>query len=293
MSTVSTIIPTHDRARPLARALRSAGSQTRPADEIIVVDDGSSDETARVVRDGFPGVRYFRQENRGVSAARNRGIAAAEGEWLAFLDSDDEWLPRKLERQLAAFQESPGDLVCHTNETWIRHGRHVNPMKKHEKSGGHIFEKCLPLCAISPSSVIIHRKVFEELGTFDESLAVCEDYDLWLRICAVHPVLYIDEALVVKYGGHDDQLSRRYRGMDRFRIRALEKIIHSGKLDARQWRAALATLLEKIDIYLNGARKRDRRKEVEKYLKKKEQYMRLTPSSSRSGSAPPFSVETG
>jgi glycosyltransferase involved in cell wall biosynthesis len=254
---VSVVIPTQNRRELIRRAIDSARAQTRPAGELIVVDDGSTDDTAGFVADAYPDVRLLRQENRGVSAARNAGIRVAKGELIAFLDSDDEWLPRKLERQLQAMQESQGALLCHTNEIWIRNGRRVNPMRKHQKFGGRIFEKALPLCVISPSSVLVDRRLFEEVGLFDESLPACEDYDLWLRVCARFPVLFVDEPLIVKHGGHEDQLSRRHWGMDRFRIQALRKILAEPDLPDDYRRAAEAMLARKVEIFTRGARKRE------------------------------------
>jgi glycosyltransferase involved in cell wall biosynthesis len=270
---VSLIIPTFNRIKFLQRALNSVLNQTRPPDEIIVIDDGSEDGSETMVRERFPTARYFRQENRGVSRARNRGIEFSRHEWLAFLDSDDEWLAVKLEKQYRALKENPEYRLCHTNEIWIRRGRRVNPQKKHAKYGGYIFQKCLPLCLISPSSVILHREIFDSVGRFDESLPVCEDYDLWLRICATYPVLYLEEPLIVKYGGHKGQLSLKHWGMDRFRIEALEKIVQSGKLSPADLKAALETLFQKIDIYIQGAKKRDKHEEVNLYIKKKEFYL--------------------
>ena len=266
---VSVIIPTYDRASTLPRAIDSVLAQTLAPLELIVVDDGSADDTERLVRDRYARVRYLKQSNAGVSAARNRGLAAARGSWLAFLDSDDEWRPRKTERQLAALAERPDVLVCHTGENWMRRGRRVNPGLRHRKHGGWMFRHCLSLCAISPSSVIIHRDVLSSVGTFDEELPACEDYDLWLRICSRYEVQLVDEPLVVKHGGHDDQLSRRFDGMDRFRIYALEKILASGALDAEQWEAARTVALEKLDIYLAGVRKRGRNEEVVALVERK------------------------
>lgn len=237
-------------------------------DEIIVVDDGSTDNTASVVEDEFPGVRLLSQVNRGVSAARNLGITTTSGDWVAFLDSDDEWVPEKLERQLAVLESRSEYQVCHTDEIWIRNGRRVNPRRKHAKYGGRIFRYCLPLCAMSPSSVLIHRSVFKQVGLFDEALLACEDYDLWLRICCRYPVLYLDELLVVKYGGHPDQLSRNVWGLDRFRIQALEKILGTGELSEEERLAAIGILIEKIEIYIAGAQKREKLKEVNEYLGK-------------------------
>lgn len=269
---VSVVIPTFDRQSVLPRALESVLAQTRPVDEIIVVDDGSTDGTAAMVADEFPMARLVGQENLGVSAARNRGIELATGEWIAFLDSDDEWKPEKIERQLLALAAHPMDRVCHTDEIWIRHHRRVNPRRKHAKFGGSIYRYCLPLCAMSPSSILIHRSVFDEVGVFDEDLPACEDYDLWLRICARLPVHYLDQALVVKYGGHPDQLSRRIWGLDRYRVRALEKILESGVLDDEDREATLRVLLEKIEIFLSGAEKRQRWDDVETFRFKRRRW---------------------
>ena len=263
------VVPTFDRASVLPRALDSVIEQTRLPAEVIVVDDGSTDATAELVESRFPGVRLLRQENRGVSAARNRGIEASRGEWIALLDSDDEWRPRKLERQLSALEAQPDLRICHTDEIWIRQGRRVNPRQIHAKHGGWIFEHCLPLCAMSPSSIVIHRSIFAAVGMFNEALPACEDYDLWLRICSRYPVLYLDELLVVKYGGHEDQLSSRIWGLDRFRIQALERLLCDGSLADDDRESAAAMLLQKVDIYLTGARKRGKSSDVEEYEDKR------------------------
>ena len=250
---ISVIIPTWNRAERLMNTLQSVFSQSLPPTEVIVVDDGSTDDTREIVRNRFPDVRYIFQQNKGVSSARNTGIKAASGDWIALLDSDDHWQPDKLKQQCEQLCASPDYKICHSDEIWIRNGRRVNPMKKHAKQGGHIFRQCLPLCVISPSAVLIHRDLFNEVGLFDERLPACEDYDLWLRICALHPVLYIDKPLITKTGGHADQLSRRHWGMDRFRIHALENILASNTLDTTNHAAALSTLLEKLAIVINGA----------------------------------------
>ncbi len=253
---ISVIVPSFNRAHTLPRAIDSVLSQTRPADEIIIVDDGSDDGTAELLHRHYPRVRLLQQRNQGVSAARNRGIEAATGEWIALLDSDDAWLPGKLEAQLQALEAEPAVRLCHTEEIWIRNGTRVNQKHRHAKSGGWIFRDCLPLCVISPSATLLHRSLLAEIGGFDEDLPACEDYDLWLRICSVEPVVFVETPQIRKYGGHDDQLSRKHWGMDRFRIQALEKIIGSGTLAPDDQAATCSMLAQKARIFAAGARKR-------------------------------------
>jgi glycosyltransferase involved in cell wall biosynthesis len=270
--TVSVIIPTYNRCQLLRRALLSIYKQKIQVDEVIVIDDGSTDDTRKMLGKEFPDVKYTFQENAGVSAARNMGVRQAKGEWLAFLDSDDEWLPDKLEKQLESLENNPDMRICHSDEIWKRNGVRVNPMNKHNKKGGWIFQHCLPLCAMSPSSIIIHCSVFAQVGLFDLALPACEDYDLWLRITARYPVLFIDHPLIVKYGGHEDQLSCKYWGMDRFRIAALEKILVDDFLAIADQRAATQMLIKKASIYLQGAEKRNKREEVVIYQQLLDRY---------------------
>ena len=253
---ISVVIPTYNRAALLPRALESVRAQSLPPDEVIVVDDGSTDGSGELIAARYPECIYLRQENLGVSAARNLGIREARGEWIALLDSDDAWLPTKLAAQTDRIRRTPFVRLCHTEEQWIRNGVRVNAMKKHRKRGGWIFRHCLPLCAISPSSALIHRELFDSVGLFDESLPACEDYDMWLRICARHPVAFEHRPQLVKYGGHEDQLSRKHWGMDRFRVEALLKIISGGDLAPGDLGAAVETLIRKCRILADGARKR-------------------------------------
>ncbi len=253
---IDVIIPTYNRRHTLGRAIDSVLIQSLKPTEIIIVDDGSTDGTQELISINYPDITYIKSENKGVSAARNLGIKHSQSDWLAFLDSDDEWLPNKLEKQSAAISNQKEYKVVHCDEIWFRNGNRVNSKIKHQKYGGSIFEKCLPLCVVSPSAVIIHRVLFKELGLFDENLPACEDYDLWLRICALYPVLYLDAPLLIKYGGHEDQLSRKHWGMDRFRVEALRKILRSGILNESQELAATETLIQKCNILIGGAKKR-------------------------------------
>ncbi|MFP6892568.1 MAG: glycosyltransferase [Opitutales bacterium] len=262
---VSVVIPTYDRMETLPRALDSVISQTFSDWELIVVDDGSTDGTDEMILRDYPAVRLHRQENTGVSSARNAGVALASGEWIAFLDSDDAWLPEKLERQLSHLAKEPKLRLSHTDEIWIRNGRRVSQPKEYAKAGGGIYRRCLPLCCICPSSVLIRRDLFDEIGGFDETFPVCEDYDLWLRITAREPVHYLDEALVRKYGGHGDQLSTTVWGLDRYRIRALEKILSEKILSPEDQLLTKETLIMKFRILIEGARKRGNGEVVAEY----------------------------
>ncbi len=261
----SVVIPSYNRRELLGRALDSILGQSYAPREIIVVDDGSSDGTGRILRERYPDVRYYYQCHSGVSAARNRGIRAASSQWIALLDSDDAWTTDKLDAQAAAIRANREARLVHTNEIWIRNGRPLAQKRRHRKYGGSIFEHCLPRCIISPSSAVIRRDLFDDFGLFDESLRACEDYDLWLRVCARETVSFVDKPLVVKYGGHADQLSRKTAALDRYRIEALHNLLESGILTDEQRAMTNATLHEKIRIYVAGAKKRGRRIDFAKY----------------------------
>jgi len=252
---VSVIIPSFNRAYCLPNAIDSVLSQNFECElELIVIDDGSTDETRELIAQSYPDVVYLHQANLGVSGARNYGLREASGDWIALLDSDDVWLPNKLATQIKLLRET-GLKVCHTEEIWIRNGVRVNQMNKHQKTGGLIYQNCLPLCAMSPSSIMIHRSVFDDIGVFDESLPACEDYDLWLRLSARFEVAFVSEPMIIKVGGHDDQLSRQHWGMDRFRVIALQKMLfeHAEFLTQAQAQATKTILIKKLNILRNGA----------------------------------------
>jgi glycosyltransferase involved in cell wall biosynthesis len=252
----SVIIPTYNRASTIERALNSVFNQTKSADEIIVVDDGSNDQTPEILEKYKSRVFFIRQENKGVSAARNNGIRQADSEWIALLDSDDEWLPDKLSRAEQYILENPEIKIFQTEEIWIRNGRRVNPKKKHRKYSGMIFTECLPLCIISPSAVVFKKSLWQEAGGFDETLPVCEDYDLWLRISRLYPVGLDKNPGIIKYGGHEDQLSGLYPVMDKYRIQAIEKQLNDPSLDDELRTAALVEIIKKLKIVIAGAKKR-------------------------------------
>lgn len=279
MTEVSVIIPTYNRADFISECVQSVLAQTLPAREVIIVDDGSTDATYNILNDlGFNSIstsktvlRYIFQKNQGVSSARNLGIKEAKSEYIALLDSDDLWLKGKLDRQLIAFRNDiKNRRLCHTDEIWVRNGIRVNQHKKHKKSGGNVFQSCLKLCCISPSSTMLHRSVFEDYGFFDEDLPACEDYDFWLRYSSKEEVIFINEPLIIKKGGHSDQLSGVHWGMDRFRIYALEKILNEPNLKLDYRIAAIREVILKMEILINGSQKRKKKVYAETLLEKKQ-----------------------
>jgi glycosyltransferase involved in cell wall biosynthesis len=252
-------------------AIASVLAQTYASLELIVVDDGSSDHTATLIETFAPRLVYIQQRHSGVSAARNRGVAASHGDLIAFLDSDDLWLPGKVAAQVAVLQAQPQVQACYTDEIWIRHGVRVNQCRIHHKHSGWVFFPSVPRCIISPSSIMMRRRLWQQLGGFDESLPACEDYDLWLRLSVCEQVILVPERLIIKHGGHADQLSRSVPVLDQYRIVALEKIL-TVPLSRCQQRAVLAQLICKCRIVAQGARKRHNLSRATLYEAKAQHY---------------------
>ena len=267
MMNISVVIPTYNRKELLKRSIDSVINQTIKPSEIIIVDDGSNDGTEAMVKKKYDSLKLIQQKNKGASAARNSGIRASSGEWICFLDSDDEWKNDKLEKQIAAVANNSDYKFFHSNEIWIKNGKRINQKKKHKKYGGDIFKKCLDMCRISPSSVLIDKSIFEEIGFFNENLVVCEDYELWLRICDQYKVFFIDEPLIIKYGGHQGQLSYSIDSIECHRIKALEYLL-STSLSKENRDYTIQMLISKISIYLNGLIKRGKKHEIAVYEEK-------------------------
>ena len=265
---ISVIIPTFNRLDLLKRAIDSVLNQSIKPYDIIVVDDGSIDDTSEMIQHKYKSINLIQQKNSGVSAARNNGIKNAQGDWIALLDSDDEWGKNKLEEQVNNLTDNPKYEFCHTNEIWIRNGIRVNQKKRHKKYGGFIFDKCLDICRISPSSVLFNKNILNHVGWFDEKLPVCEDYDLWLRITADYEILFIDKPLIVKYGGHNDQLSNSVEAIERFRIKALQSLLENSDLSKNNRIHAIEMIIKKLNIYLKGLVKRKKHDEAKKVAEK-------------------------
>ncbi len=260
---VSVVIPTFNRSHLLGRAVDSVLRQTWPCSELIIVDDGSTDDTYEFLKKlshsaQIP-VRIFCQQNRGPAAARNVAVRASSFPYLAFLDSDDHWHKKKLEKQYQSLANNPQYKISHTREKWLRDGVHLNQKKKHIPRHGEIFDHCLQLCGVGMSTVMVTKSIFDHVGLFDESLRCCEDYDFWLRTSCRYPFFLIDEYLTVKEGGREDQVSYQYRlGMDELRIHSLRKLLDGGILDCSQHLKALREFKKKAMIFGKGCLKHDK-----------------------------------
>ncbi len=273
MPKVSIIIPTFNRLPMLKEAVDSVLAQDFEDFELIIVDDGSTDGTAdKMIKYGGRVKLLRHNDNRGVSAARNSGITHAKGKYIGFLDSDDLWVKGKLEIQVSFLDENPHYPLCYTDEIWIRKGKRVNPMLKHTKYSGWIFEKCLPLCTISPSSVMMRKTLFSRVGLFDEALPVCEDYDFWLRVSTRFPVFFINKKMIIKRGGHADQLSNRSWGNDRYRVIALEKLLSEPAVGPEERELILNEMKKKCQILSQGFLKRGNELEARRYAEIMRQY---------------------
>ena len=261
MPLVSVIIPTYNRGWTLKETILSVLAQTYEDFELILVDDGSTDNTPAILSEFQDKIVVIRQENAGVSAARNQGVSRAGGKFIAFLDSDDLWMPEKLSVQTDFLVSHPEIRICQTDEIWIRNGVRIHPKKYHQKPSGDIYIPSLSLCLVSPSAVMMERDFFNRMGGFDESLPACEDYDFWLRIGCRYPVHLIPQPLVEKRGGHQDQLSSA-PGLDRYRILSLHKILQTENLTPEQFQKTVDMLNRKIGIYAAGCLKHGKQEEA-------------------------------
>jgi glycosyltransferase involved in cell wall biosynthesis len=263
---VSVIIPTYNRREMVSGAIASVLGQRDADFELIVVDDGSTDGTwleleriaAGAAADSERVMRIVRTDNRGVAAARNAGVAVATAPLLAFLDSDDLWMPDKLRYQLDFMDAHREFAIAQTDEIWIRDGIRVNPGSRHRKRSGDLFIDSLRTCLISPSAVMLRTSLFHQMDGFDNDMLAAEDYDLWLRILIDQEVGLVDEPLVTRFSGHADQLSASVPALDRFRILTLLKLLARDDLVAPRRQAVCTTLAEKCGIYAKGLARRGR-----------------------------------
>ena len=279
MALVAIVLPFYNRAGYLARAVESVLSQTFTDWHLYLVDDASTDESSVIAKkyaaDFAESITYLTQpSNQGVSAARNLGMQESESTWIALLDSDDEWLPNKLQQQILRLEQT-GLRICHTEEIWIRNGVRVNPHKKHQKRGGRIFIDSLSMCKMSPSSIVFHRSLLAEHGMFREDFPVCEDYDLWLKFSSTDPCVFIESPQINKYGGHEDQLSRRFHSMDLYRLRSLLSLLPSPHLSETERRALRECFHEKARIFALGCEKHNNLSALQSLKVLQQQFLNL------------------
>lgn len=269
---ISVVIPSFNREKLLGRALASVRGQSLQPQEIIVVDDGSKPGTLEKLKDVYSEVLWLHQHNQGVAAARNLGIRKSKQPWIALLDSDDEWEPEKLKLQMQFIHQYKDIRAVHTGEKWIRSGNEVIPPAYLDKSAELLWERSLANCLICPSSALLHRSVFNEIGYFDEKLLACEDYDFWLRLLIQMPIGLVEQKMVLKHGGHSDQLSTTTWGMDRFRVQALQKLLDRKDIEENRRTLLRETLIRKCKILEQGAHKRNKQEEAISYAKLREKY---------------------
>lgn len=219
--TVSVVVPCFNAERWITATLASVQAQQWPALETIVIDDGSTDATAARVLREFPQARLVRQANAGVAAARNRGAALAQGEWIAFIDADDWWLPDKLRLQLEALRDAqpPSGLCCSAWSVWTSNAPEPEPdlleklaaqaddSAKWAGPSGWIYPQLLLDSQVWTSTVLVKRDLFMQAGGFDPSLRIGEDLDLWLRLSRVTPVLRVPRPLAL-YRNHPESITR-------------------------------------------------------------------------------------
>ncbi len=277
---VSVIIPVWNREDVVKRAIQSVFSQTYENWELILIDDGSTDSTfASLIEmkqnfDKLPKKGYGKIENgqleqicikkldknSGVSVARNFGISMARGEWVAFLDSDDEWFPDKLRKQVSFHLENPKYQLSQTREKWNKKGNFISVPFAFQKRKEGIWEQSLELCAVTPSSCFIKKEFLANGNLFDEKLKCCEDYDLWLRILwEGYEIPCLDEDLLIRYGGNADQLSSRFSAIERFRMYSQLKLLKShwnGNGKSEKLESLLGSARKRIEILMEGRKKR-------------------------------------
>jgi glycosyltransferase involved in cell wall biosynthesis len=226
MATVSVLIPAYNASAYIRQAVTSALNQRDVDVEVLVIDDGSTDDTPKILEEFGDSIRVLRQKNAGHVKARNNGSRLARGEWLAFLDADDEWLPDKLAKQLARADEKTS--VVYTDR--VNFGD-IGRVAERQSNGqrlweGDIFERLLLVGNfITVSSVIIRKSVFERLGGFEEELLVCEDWDLWLRYTAQGGLIGLCPEGLTRYRWHAGAMTNNLERMLHGRLKVVQRAL--------------------------------------------------------------------
>jgi glycosyltransferase involved in cell wall biosynthesis len=246
---ISVIIPTYNCEKYISEAIGSVLLQTCTDYEIIVIDDGSTDKTRDIVKNKFPEVRYFYISNQGVSRARNYGIRRALGEYIAFLDADDLWLPEKLEKQLKLFQSDQELALIFTEERIFDTNGFMDGKisKKKRLMKGDVVKNIFLFSNVTTSTVMVKRHVFQETGYFEENLKAAEDDNMWMRIALKFRIHLLDEVLV-HYRWTENSLSRTASNLLSGVLKNLELIENKyPELSERLGRASIRR--KKSDIY--------------------------------------------
>lgn len=222
---VSIVIPTYNHEQYLARAIKSVLKQTHKNAEIIICDDGSSDNTKEVIKKfkHHKKIRYYYQSNQGLASTRNLGIKKAKGEFIAFLDSDDYWLPKKIEKQLKIFTKNKQIGLVYCFHYWVSEAGKITGKKK-KNYRGDIWQDLLQgnLIVGSGSAAVVKKECFDKIGLFDESLKSCEDWDMWLRIARVYQIDLTPE-LLVKITQHPHKIKQQKWSLARGRFKVIKK----------------------------------------------------------------------
>lgn len=258
-SLVSVVIPTYNGARYIREAVNSALAQKYQPLEVIVVDDGSTDNTADVLKPVIDRIRYIKKANGGPASARNAGIKEAKGEFIAFLDGDDVWESHKLTWQMPAFEDANVGLVYADASVIDVDGKLLENNSHLVKSEGLVFENLFRKNFIPTSTVVVRKSCIEEAGYFDEDreLVSVEDYDLWLKIAARHPIRYID-MILTKYRRHPHNIStdlaRSYFGEKKVLENALKTFGDQFPLIRKEWKRRLGFLWYELtcDYFYRG-----------------------------------------
>jgi glycosyltransferase involved in cell wall biosynthesis len=242
---ITAVIPVYNGAGQIRRSLDSVLAQTRPVDEVIVVDDGSTDGTSEIVL-GYGGVvRLVRQQNAGAAAARNHGVRKAASEWVAFLDHDDEWLPRKIERQVAVMEQHPSIKLCYCSEYWIQALNGTKTLVRLPPPET-IAQKARLGNPFPPSVVIIHKAEMLALGGFVEGLKTsCEDWELFTRFVNTHPVAALPEPMTNYYETASSNSLRNCRGMLENSLSIVDSALLCGLkgIDRVLWRRRIRSVM--------------------------------------------------
>ena len=243
MPTVSVVIPTHNYGRFLPAAIDSVLAQTYQDYEVIVIDDGSTDDTPGVIAPYLNRIHYERQENRGISATRNRGIELAKGEFIAFLDADDEWLPGKLAAQMPLFSDTEVALVyCDIKIRWSDGREEPSFLAGRNAKSGWIFNSLLQHSYIMPSAAVVRRDALLAVGGFDSAADTREDIDLWLRIAQRWKVGQVPQALAVRREHGANNIWQITDESTRNAIYRYEKMLRTFTLDDNQRREVMRGL---------------------------------------------------